>query len=104
MSGWVSWDWRCGSCSHEFIESIKRSENRDAGVDCVMCDGNAKYFMTPPNVSTTKLSRTMPEVLAQGRFNEERAKQKLKKLRSSAKKSGDMKQAKAITKELKNRS
>ena len=104
MSGWVSWDWRCESCSHEFIESIKRSQNRDDGVDCVECDGHAKSFYAPPHVSTTKLSRTMPEVLAQGRFNEERAKQKLKKQRSAAKKSGDMKQAKAISKELKDRS
>lgn len=104
MSGWVSWDWYCKSCDHEFIESIKRSENRDDGVECGVCHETAKFFYAPPHVSTTKLSRTMPEVLAQGRFNEERAKQKLKKQRSAAKKSGDMKQAKAITKELKDRS
>jgi hypothetical protein len=97
---WISETMLCGACDHQYPDTIKRSE-RDDTYKCPECgEAASKRTWSIPNVSTEKLSRSLPDVVGTGRFDRLKQKQALTKERAAARETGDRVSEKKLTKEI----
>lgn len=91
----------CAECDHTWCDTVDRSE-RDEFQKCPECQyWAAKRTFSVPNVSTAKLSKSIPEAASRGRFDQFREEQTLKKAKSAARISGDRTTEKKVDAEMK---
>jgi len=91
----------CADCEYSWNDLIERS-TRDDMHQCPECQlWAAKRTFSVPNVSTTKLSQSIPEAAARGRFDHFREEQTLKKAKAAARVSGDRVTERKVEAEMK---
>lgn len=101
MAGYISETMLCGACEHTYFDTLER-DKRDETYACPECgEVEAKRTWSVPHVSTEKLSETIPDTVAKGRFAHHALKMQLKKAKSKARSSGDRESEKKINKEIK---
>ncbi len=100
--GYFSEKMRCSdeSCAVTYDDLIDKTQ-RDEAHECRSCGQITAYrTMTVPNISTSKLSATIPDVVASGRFDRIRDQSMLKKEKARARERGDRETEKKVNKEL----
>ena len=98
--GWISETMRCAVCKHTYSDLLDR-DKRDDVYSCPECgQEEARRTWSVPNVSTEKLSKSIPDSVAKGRFDGLRAKQELRKEKANARSNGDRVSEDKISKEL----
>lgn len=94
------YNYKCSDCG--VFDSLVEYEDRETPQECPGC-GAAECARTwegvTINVSTEKLSQSIPDVVAKGRFNKLREQQALKKEIASARERGDFVTEKKAKKE-----
>ncbi len=101
MTGLISETMLCSSCGHSAGELLDRDKRNDT-YECPDChEMEYRRTWSVPQVRTEKTSKTIPEVVAKGRFDDLRRKQELKKEKAGARASGDAVSEKKINKEIK---
>lgn len=96
------YNYMCEDCGEPREVSVE-FEQRDEPQECPVCgkqDCPRTWAGVTMNVSTSKLSQTMPEAAAKGRFDDLRRKQTLRKEKSKARQSGDRQAEKEIDRAL----
>jgi hypothetical protein len=83
--GWLSIEVRCDKCSEVYGVLVDR-EKRNESQPCERCDGGtATRVWSVPNVSVSKLSASIPDKTAAGRFDVLRRGQEINKELAKAK-------------------
>lgn len=84
--GLLSIELKCNECEEIYGALVDREERNTPQV-CEKCHiGLASRVWSVPNVSTTKLSDSIPDVVAKGRFDHQRRQQEARKELAKAKK------------------
>jgi hypothetical protein len=101
MPRWLSIEVICPKCG-ETTGVLTTQEEKDGFHECASCGcTEAERTFSVPNVSTSKTSETIPDVVAKGRFAELRAKRDVDRELSRVKKEIAKKDTTANRNELK---
>lgn len=93
----------CPECD-EPNDIVVEYELRDELQECPTCgcpDSERTWATMKVSVSTEKLSQSIPDVVAKGRFDKHRVQQELKKAKAHARETGDRETEKKIDAERK---
>jgi putative FmdB family regulatory protein len=95
------YNYKCSDCG--IFDSIVSYSSRETPQECPACglDSPRTWEGVTINVSTEKLSQTMPEAVAKGRFNKLREQQAMNKEIAYARESGDRESEKKLKREKK---
>jgi len=95
--------YKCEDCDDTF-DVLVEFEQRDEPQDCTICgkqDCERTWHGWTPNVSTTKLSQSIPDAVGKGRFDTLRRKQELRKEKAASRENRDRVTERKIDKEMK---
>ena len=82
---WLSIEIQCQDCN-EINGILVDKEDRNSPQECPVCAGVANRIWSVPNVSTEKTSESIPDSVAQGRFDSIRRQRDMKREVTEAKK------------------
>ncbi len=101
MPDYISESLHCSACDGYYDDTIERSK-RDEKQECVLCGAvDAVRTYTVPHISTAKMSESIPDIVAQGRFASHKLKNELRKAKANARDRQDWVSEGKINDELK---
>ncbi|MDB4725804.1 hypothetical protein OAF54_00115 [bacterium] len=93
----ISRDYVCEYCGFHEILMVSTDVDHWANKDCPQCSRLGTFEFRPHiNVSTEKLSETLPDCVGSKRFTEQKEQRKLQKMAKEARNRGNLTEAKEI--------